>query len=115
MEQEIKCHEEWFSYDPDDGFETHATAEAAKARAEEALAFARDEACDGWAEGVEQICWGRLVQHTALVSRKHRPPAEQLDEDECDASGVSWAHDFDTMDEYELLDAAAQQRTGGES
>lgn len=48
----------WFSYDPGDGFEIHATEAEARSRAEKVLEFYRGEAAEGWDEEVVGVCWG---------------------------------------------------------
>jgi len=53
----------FFSYDPDDGFELHATADEAKERAQGAIDLYREEASDGWPEEVDGVCWGEVCQH----------------------------------------------------
>ena len=57
----------FFSFDPDDGFETHDTEAEAKARALGAIDLCRDNAGDpdtGWPESVDGICWGEIRQRT---------------------------------------------------
>ena len=57
----------FFSYDPDDGFELHATEEDAKTRAQNAIDMYRDDAAEGWAEEVDGVCWGELRQAAAEI------------------------------------------------
>ena len=93
--------ETWFSYDPCDGFETHATETAARERAEKALQYEKDEAAgDGWNEEVTQICWGKVAQQVEETSRKQRPPDSELD---CgvDKDGTSWG-EWDEIVDYDL-------------
>lgn len=83
----------YFSYDQDQGFELHATAEEAKKAAEDALDFERCEASEGWSDYVEGICWGELKQMT--VETLNRP---RTDEDTYVSS------DCDTIVDYGLVD-----------
>ena len=62
--------EPFFSYDPEDGFDTHKTADEARARAQHVLNLERDEAREGWSDYVEAICWGRIKEQVVEVSRK---------------------------------------------
>lgn len=83
----------YFSYHPEEGFETHTTSEEAKRSAEEAIDFERDAACDGWSDYVDQICWGELKQMT--IETLNRP---RTDEDTFVSS------DCDTVVDYGLVD-----------
>lgn len=70
----------YFGYDPECGFETFETAEQAKQYADDAIACYRGEACDGWSEEVDRVCWGELRQHSVMCN--YRPidpknPAEK--------------------------------------
>lgn len=77
----------WFSHSPDrDGFEVWPTAAEAKAAAEKA--FAAEEPMDGWSDGVESICWGRV--HGQVIKTEDRPRL----------SGDN--HDCDTTQAFEL-------------
>lgn len=92
----------WFSYDPGDGFEIHNTEEAAKLRAERALEYYRDEAAsEGWDDEVTQVCWGKCVETVQIEWCKDRPPADQLDESNCDKHGTYWGEWLE-MREYKL-------------
>lgn len=53
--------DQFYSYDPDQGFEEHDTAEAAESFAEAAIEAYRENADDGWNEEVESVHWGRLL------------------------------------------------------
>jgi len=92
----------WFSNDPEgDGFRLHGTKADAKDAATKALAYCRGEACnDGWPEDMG-ICWGRVSEIATIVSRKTKPPAEELDDCGYDGEGQYWS-DFDELVEYEL-------------
>lgn len=52
----------YYSYDPEEGFDEHATSEAAECAACRALGGFRGDADeDGWPSGVADIHWGRLL------------------------------------------------------
>lgn len=94
--------EKWFSYDPDNGFETHETEAKARANAEESLHWHKQEAADnGWDENVTQICWGKIMGQVVQTSRETKPPPDQLDEDGCDQEGRCWSQ-FDEIVDYDL-------------
>ncbi|HHS9180964.1 hypothetical protein [Escherichia coli] len=54
----LKAGAMYFSYGSEFSFECHKTAEEAIAAAEAAIDDYRGDACDGWSEEVESICWG---------------------------------------------------------
>lgn len=54
----LKSGAMYFSYGSEFSFECHKTAEEAIAAAEAAIDDYRGDACDGWSEEVESICWG---------------------------------------------------------
>jgi len=83
----------YFSYYPEEGFELHDTAEEAQKSAEDALDCERGEACEGWSDYVDQICWGELKQMT--VETLNRP---RTDED------TFVSADCDTIVDYGLVD-----------
>ena len=62
----------YFGYDPNSGFELFETEEQAKNYAEEAISYYRGDACDGWSEEVDQVCWGELKQETVQVGLRPR-------------------------------------------
>jgi hypothetical protein len=67
----------YFSYDPDGNyFETHATLEAAKAKAESAFQHERQLAIenDEWGERVDEICYGQILGRVQVAH-------EYLDDD----------------------------------
>lgn len=74
----------YFSYDYDQGFRLHATAEEAKKAAEDALAFERGEAFEGWSEYADQICWGELKQITVETLNRPRTDTDTLVSSYCD-------------------------------
>ena len=50
----------FFSYDPEDGFQLHATEDEAKTRAQSAIDLYRDDAAEGWAGDRQVIQYLRL-------------------------------------------------------
>lgn len=61
----------FFSYDPDgDYFSTHATAAAARAKAQSALDHEGELALENgeWGERVHEICWGVMWQVATNVT-----------------------------------------------
>ena len=99
----------WFSYDPGNGFEWHATEVQAKDAAENALGYYRDEAVEGWDEEVDQVCWGRIIGQVQETSRIKKPPKEQIDEDGYDEEGHNWSQ-FDEIVDYALCPNAPTHR-----
>ncbi len=71
----------YFSYDPEDGFEEHATSEAAKNRAAYGLEAARDIASDSEWEmsGVDGICWGIVLGETQVIETREAPEGSRVD------------------------------------
>ena len=80
----------FFTFDPDNGFETYKTAEEAKAAAEEAIDYYSGDAGDGWPEEVDQVCWGEIKQHTQQTDLRHR--------DEEDKSSCEMICDYQLVD-----------------
>lgn len=62
--------ENYFAYDPDQGFETYATAELAEAAAKSAIAYYAENSDEGWCEEVEEVVWGEIRGHSAQVKIK---------------------------------------------
>ena len=52
----------FFSYDPEDGFVFHDTADCAKQHAQEGINAYRENAHEGWSEEVSLLCWGEIKQ-----------------------------------------------------
>ena len=61
----------FFSYDENEGFVLHDTAESAKEAAQLELGIERDEAMkEGeWYDEVQTICWGELTENIVLVKK----------------------------------------------
>lgn len=76
----------YFSYEPNgDGLTLHKTAKQARDAAEGALDAERDEAQEGWAENVSEICWGRIEGRATLISEHKKRPDEAH---ECEVTAV---------------------------
>ena len=73
----------FYSYDPDDGFSDHSTAEDAQAATERVLEDYRDaaEAVLEWSGDVAQLHWGRLLPLGSVAG------TEGTDDD-----GEPWTH-----------------------
>ena len=83
----------YFSYCPEEGFELHETAEQAQQAVEDALDFERGEACEGWADYVDQFCWGELKQRVVETMNRPRTDKDTFVSPECD-----------TIVDYALID-----------
>lgn len=90
----------FWSYDPfGDGFDTHPTAEAARAAAEASLTWAAEQAAsEGWPDETNAICWGPIAE--AVVQTERRP----LDPDE---TGADY---FDEIADYALVSLPSAER-----
>jgi len=53
----------WYSYDPEDGYARHSTASEAENAAEASLDYERERSPDGWSENTSDIEWGLLVPY----------------------------------------------------
>lgn len=61
----------YFSYDPEDGFELHATEAEARKRADEIMEACSDYAADdGWPDNMSEVCWGEVRQVACLVATR---------------------------------------------
>lgn len=87
----LKAGASYFSYGSEHNFEWHKTAEEAVEAAEAAIDDYRGEACDGWSEEVDSICWGIIMQSSTKVGERPRN-----EDDRCDPS-------IDTVCDYALL------------
>ncbi|HAN7132899.1 TPA: ead/Ea22-like family protein [Escherichia coli] len=68
----LKAGAMYFSYGSESSFECHKTAEEAIAAAEAAIDDYRGDACDGWSEEVESICWGVIIQQATKVGERKK-------------------------------------------
>lgn len=87
----LKAGASYFSYGSEHNFEWHKTAEEAVEAAEAAIDDYRGDACDGWSEEVDSICWGIIMQSSTKVGERPRN-----EDDRCDPS-------IDTVCDYALL------------
>jgi hypothetical protein len=83
----------YFSYCPEEGFILHESADRARMWVIDAIDFERNEASEGWADYVDQFCWGEVKQH--VVETMNRPRTD-------DDTFIS--HDCDTVVDYSLVD-----------
>ncbi|MDM2765746.1 hypothetical protein [Citrobacter sp. Cpo150] len=83
----------FFSYGTEHNFELHKTAAEAQSAAEAAIDDYRGDACDGWSEEVESVCWGVISQSATKVDERPRNK-----EDRCDPA-------IDTICDYALQPA----------
>lgn len=87
----LKAGAAYFSYGSEHNFEWHKTAEDALEAAEAAIDDYRGDACDGWSEEVDSICWGIIMQSSTKVGERQRNK-----DDRCDPA-------IDTICDYALL------------
>lgn len=60
----------WFSYDTDGGIMFHASAKEASKAAQRAI----EDYLDGeWAEEVESVCWGQVLQIAEMKNKRPDP------------------------------------------
>lgn len=87
----LKSGASYFSYGSEHNFEWHKTAAEAIEAAEAAIDDYRGDACDGWSEEVDSICWGIIMQSSTKVGERPRN-----EDDRCDPA-------IDTICDYALL------------
>lgn len=87
----LKAGASYFSYGSEHNFEWHKTAEEAAEAAEAAIDDYRGDACDGWSEEVDSVCWGIILQSSTKVGERPR-----TEDDRCDPA-------IDTICDYALL------------
>ncbi|SXY78420.1 Uncharacterised protein [Klebsiella pneumoniae] len=87
----LKAGASYFSYGSEHNFEWHKTAKEAAEAAEAAIDDYRGDACDGWSEEVDSICWGIIMQSSTKVGERPRN-----EDDRCDPA-------IDTVCDYALL------------
>ena len=83
----------YFSYGSEHGFDWHKTEKEAIESAEAAIDDYRGDACDGWSEETDSVCWGVILQQATKVDERPR-----TDDDKCDPV-------IDTVCDYALLPA----------
>lgn len=87
----------WFSYDPEDGVDFHATEREAREAADRALDMERDSAADGgWNENAVDICYGRVYGSARQVSATPTPGGE-----------------FDEIVDYGIVDDLPREESPG--
>ncbi|EEX4580130.1 ead/Ea22-like family protein [Escherichia coli] len=74
----LKAGAMYFSYGSEFSFECHKTAEEAIAAAEAAIDDYRGDACDGWGEEVESICWGVIIQQATKVGERKKRKCDRV-------------------------------------
>lgn len=74
----LKAGAMYFSYGSEFSFECHKTAEDAIAAAEAAIDDYRGDACDGWSEEVESICWGVIIQQATKVGERKKRKCDRV-------------------------------------
>ena len=87
----LKSGASYFSYGSEHHFEWHKSAAEAVEAAEDAIDDYRGDACDGWSEEVDSICWGVIMQSSTKVGERPR------NEDDCCDPAI------DTICDYVLL------------
>nr|WP_249415003.1 hypothetical protein [Citrobacter freundii] len=87
----LKSGASYFSYGSEHHFEWHKAAAEAVEAAEAAIDDYRGDACDGWSEEVDSICWGVIMQSSTKVGERPR------NEDDCCDPAI------DTICDYVLL------------
>lgn len=73
----------WYSYDPEDGFELHATEAEARARVDAVLEEERERAgSDGWRDECEmmELSYGRVVAAAMIVWRGPPDPDSDFED-----------------------------------
>ncbi|MBV5079182.1 ead/Ea22-like family protein [Escherichia coli] len=74
----LKAGAMYFSYSSEFSFECHKTAEEAIAAAEAAIDDYRGDACDGWSEEVESICWGVIIQQATKIGERKKRKCDRV-------------------------------------
>lgn len=60
----------FFCYDSDSGYEEFPTMEKAIEAADAAIDYYRGEACDGWSEETDRVCWGIVMQKATMTDER---------------------------------------------
>ena len=74
----------WFSVDSCDDVEFHETEDEARNRAQSSLDVERDNASDGWYDGVTNIAWGEVRGRIKETLRRPYDPDEDSFVTSCD-------------------------------
>lgn len=91
----------YYSYDPDEGYETYSTADAARLSAEESLENALD---DHWHENTELIEWGMLIA-VGEIRETETVHADAESDDE--RAQMAAANGWSTWTKYDLVPASS--------
>lgn len=83
----------YFSYGTEHGFNWHQTAKQATDDAEAMIDDYRGDACDGWSEETDNVCWGVILQQATKVDERPRT----------DDDNDNIAPHIDTVCDYALL------------
>lgn len=89
----------YFSYDPavgGYGFELHATAEQAKARAAEHISQLKNDHDGFWEDAVNEVCWGEIKEAATPTN------VINVDETGRGEDGEVYDTDVDYVCDYEL-------------
>lgn len=85
----------YFSYGTEHSFKWHQTAKQATDDAEAMIDDYRGDACDGWSEETDNVCWGVILQQAGKVNERPRT----------DDDNDNIAPHIDTVCDYALLPA----------
>lgn len=88
----------YFSYCPEDGFDTHETLEDALLNANGIIPNYLDE---GWSEDVTSVCVGTITHRSTMCDQVF--PDGEIDEDGNDEAGEHWDPDWDYKCNYKML------------
>lgn len=69
----------FFSFNTSDDLEIHDTADAARAKAQEAIDLYREDAAEGWDEDVSRVCWGEVLEEAVEIPPKNTRSFEGVD------------------------------------
>lgn len=94
----------FFSYSAENGYETHATAEAARRRVNDDIAAGRD---DGWGDSMDWAAWGKIHERAVCILHKSLEEYE-ADGDERQAARMR-AEGWDFLEDYELRPVEATE------
>lgn len=88
----------YFSYCPEDGFDTHETLDSALDDANERITNYLDE---GWSEDVTSVCVGKITHRAQMCDQVFREG--NVDEDGLDESGDWWDPDWEYKCSYKVM------------
>ncbi|MCC3733690.1 hypothetical protein LLS47_12205 [Rouxiella badensis] len=76
----------FFSYGSDSGYAEFSTAKEAIESAECEIDYYRGEACDGWSDEVDQVCWGIVIQRSTMTDLRSETSDDGVKKEICDYS-----------------------------